>query len=113
MQGTTRTGTSCRVSARGLAEPLIRRCRCWRAPSHGASSLERPRKISRTAAAPLPVGAANRFASGVVIQEELVRRRTQALFGDLDVALVGDVGLDQVAGEDVALEQEGVVVLQR
>src|SRR5207245_4497135 len=49
--------------------------------------------------------------SDVEVERELPRVGPQADGVDLG-ALVGDPGVDQVAGEDVALEQERVVALQ-
>src|SRR5262245_18397697 len=50
--------------------------------------------------------------SGVVVECELVRMRAEPHRVDLVGRLVLDPGLDDVLGEDVALQQELVVVLQ-
>src|SRR5690242_1867268 len=50
--------------------------------------------------------------SGIEIQRELVRMWPQARLADLTRHLVFDPCLDQVLGEDVALEQELVVALE-
>src|SRR5438309_10348587 len=49
---------------------------------------------------------------GVVVQRELVRMRSQARLTDLFRHLVVDPGLDQVFGEDIALEQEFMAALE-
>src|SRR5688572_22180493 len=51
--------------------------------------------------------------SRVVIQEELVRMRPQIDRRDVLGALHRDPGFQHVGSEHVALEQEGVVLLQR
>src|SRR5688572_6145884 len=51
--------------------------------------------------------------SAVVVQIELRRRRAQAHVIELVLVLVGDPRVDQVGGEDVALEQELVVLAER
>src|SRR5207248_77505 len=48
----------------------------------------------------------------VVIEEELVRDGPEVDRGELALALVGDPGLDHVGGEDISLEEPGVVVLE-
>ncbi len=48
----------------------------------------------------------------VVIQGELVRMRAQPDGVGLVLALVVDERFEQLLGEDIALEQEGVVVLE-
>src|SRR6266581_3063694 len=63
---------------------------------------------------PLPPVPANyRPSSDVVIQEELVRMRPQRHRIHFLGALVSEPGVDQVLREHPALEQEGVVGLQR
>src|SRR5262245_8037193 len=57
--------------------------------------------------------AAESVGSEVVVQEELVRHGAQAHRIDLALALVLHPGLEQIAGEDVAAEQELVVLLER
>src|ERR1700676_254975 len=52
------------------------------------------------------------LCSDVVIQRKLIRVRAQADRIDFLFALVPDPGADDVLGEDVALEQELLVLLQ-
>src|SRR5712671_4132477 len=52
------------------------------------------------------------YPLNVVVQSELERMRTQADRVHFLLALVLDVGLDQLFGEDIALEHEGMVLLQ-
>src|SRR5690349_13111611 len=54
----------------------------------------------------------SRGGSHVEVQRELHRRRAAADRGDFLVVLVLDPGLDDVLGEDVALEQELVVAAE-
>ena len=68
-------------------------------PLHSRLTARAPRGRVRYAVARL----------GVVVQLELVRMRPQADRVDLFRHLAVDPGLDQVLGEDVALEQEVVV----
>src|SRR5271165_3901299 len=51
-------------------------------------------------------------ASNVVIQRELVRMRTQPDRIRLVLTLVIDKGLDQLFAEDIALQQEAVILFQ-
>ena len=54
----------------------------------------------------------DRFESDVVVQREFVRMRAQADGIGLAAALVRDEGLEQLFAEDVAFQQEGVVVFK-
>src|SRR5271166_689504 len=51
--------------------------------------------------------------SAVVVEQKLVRVRPQTHFVDLARALVVEVSLHQVLGEDVAFEKELMIVLER
>src|SRR5690349_17119806 len=53
------------------------------------------------------------YRSGIVVQEELVRMRPQVDRRDVLGPLHGDPGVQHVGREDVALEQELVVGLER
>src|SRR5581483_3576933 len=59
------------------------------------------------------VRVGTRAGSAVVVQGELHRMRPEAHRVDLVLALPRDPGLDEVLAEDVALEQELVVRLER
>src|SRR5690349_10792439 len=48
----------------------------------------------------------------VVVERELVRMRPQPYGIRLVLAFVIDEGLDQLFGEDIALQQEGVIVFE-
>src|SRR6266568_220799 len=62
---------------------------------------------------PSTINEGRKLTLGARVGVELPRVRAQADRVDLALALVADPGLDHVGGEDVALEHEGVVLLQR
>lgn len=66
-----------------------------------------PTRPPRPLAAPSPA----RTHLDVVIEEKLVRMRTQTHRIDLLASLVADPGLDQILGKHLSLEQELVVLL--
>src|SRR5690242_17961065 len=76
----------------------------WRLVEDGGGHLHRP---------PPPSSSYTTCRLDVVVQEELVRMRPQRHGIDLLGALVRDPRVDQVRREHPALEQEGVVGLQR
>src|SRR6267143_440858 len=85
---------------------------------HPLQPQQRHEQQGAGAPAPTPWQRWARQARGartlrVVIEEELVRMRTQGDGIDLALTLVGDPGVDQVLGEDITLEQELVVGLER
>ncbi len=78
----------------------------------GACHQDRSGKHHRRPRGDRRLGGSNRqglFGSDVVIQVILVRHGPQVDRRELALALVGDPGLDHVGGEDIALEQPGVI----
>src|SRR4051812_37526590 len=79
-------------------------------PSWGASHRTDKKKKPRLAPG-FPAEHHRGAVSGVVVQIELVRIRTQLERLDLGLALIRDVGVDHLLGEDVARGEPGLVVL--
>src|SRR6266545_4455853 len=116
-RGRASSWTGCTAAPAGAAWPPT--SRCWRpTPAWPARSPPRSRSADRggheSGRAPYaPSLFVVVLGLDVVVEVELPRVRAQADRVDLALALVADPGLDHVGGEDVALEHEGVVLLQR
>src|SRR5258705_279169 len=74
--------------------------------SRSSSSLDGPRRHAHRGPSKLEEDL------DVVVEGELVGMRTQPDGIHLILPLVVDPRLDQVGGEDIALEEEGVILLQ-
>src|ERR1035441_9865974 len=90
---------------------VLRRCRDAATTESWQRNGRRMKKWRELSSAPSPDSSAGLIYLYVVIHEELVGMRAQA-DGVVFLPLGADPHFDEVFGEDVALEQEGVVLLQ-
>src|SRR5450432_4761435 len=100
-------GRTSGLRSSSLTPPPYQRFTMKRASSAWLCHGERGGPGSASGSEPDPV------RSVVEVQRELVRVRAEADGVDLVLALVVEPGLDELRREDVALEQEGVILLER